>query len=345
MSEEEKPSEPEKEAKEAQEPASRGRRVKVSTLLNWCFGAALILIGVFGYFYLKQRAPLPVGAMMDTGRTVLNIPPPFRRTIYGPASSPLNRPLMVAVHTLTGEIYVADTSNNQIQVFARDGMWLRRFGRTGRGPVQFDFPYSLALRGERLYVADRENSRIQILTREGRYLGQIPDPQKNPGLGLVPLGLHAGRDGNLYVTTKDNHVLVFDQNDRLIREFGKGGYLPGQFSYPNAIVLDRRGRLWVSDSNNARVQIISADGQRVERIISGFAVPQGMAIDDNGRVWVADPLQHKLYAYGEDGQFLWEVGDRGEGDGQFNFPSGVATYGSEFFVVDRGNNRVVIFGF
>lgn len=323
----------------------KGKRVKLSTLLNWCLGAALLLLIIFAYFYLRQRVPKPVEAVVDTGRAVLNLPPSYRRTIYGPAGSPLNRPLMAAADPERGEIYVSDSATAQIHVFSRDGRWLRKFGKPGRGPGEFDFPMGVAVRGDRVYVADRENGRVQILTREGKYLGQIPDPKKHAGISLVPLGVHAGADGHLYVTSKDNRILVFDAQDRLVREFGQGGYLPGQFSYPNAVVVDRRGRIWVADSNNARLQITSPDGRRVEREITGFTVPQGMAVDERGRVWVVDPLQHKLYAYNEEGRLLWELGERGEDDGQFNFPSGVTTLGSEIFVVDRGNSRVVVFGF
>lgn len=322
------------------------RKVRLATVLNVTLGAVIVLMAVFGYFYLRQRVPGPVKVVAGVGRELANLPPAWKRNITGPASSPLNRPLMVTVDD-DGLVYVADTSNEQIQVFDRDGRWVRKFGRLGRGPGEFDFPFGLAIRNGRLYVADRENGRIQILEKNGRPVGQIPDPNKHKGLTLVPLGLFAGRDGNLYVSSKDNRILVFDREDKLVRQFGVGGPLPGQLSYPNGLVVDSRGRIWVSDSNNARIQVFSPDGRRVERIIEGFAVPQGIAIDDRDRVWVVDPLQHKLYVYDRDGNAVWDppLGQRGTDNGQWNFPSGVFVKGDEIYVVDRGNSRIVVYGF
>lgn len=321
------------------------RRVKLSTLVNVLLGMAVALMAVFGYFYLKQQAPKPIKALVDIGVELANVPPRWRANIVPPPSSSLNRPLMVAVDEKRGEVYVADTSNNRIQVFSRDGKWLRRFGRFGRGPGEFDFPYTIAIRNGYLYVADRDNKRIQILQPDGKFVAQIPDPKKHKNLEFVPLGLFAGGDGNLYVTSKDNRVLVFDKDDKLIREFGKGGYLPGQLSYPNGVVVDKAGQIWVTDSNNARIQVFSPDGSRVIRVIEGFTVPQGISIDEKGRIWVADPIQHKVYAYDSNGTLIWTIGERGMDEGQFNFPSGVFAAGKDIYVVDRENARIVVFGF
>lgn len=322
----------------------RLKRIKTSTLINACLLTTVVLMGVFGYFYLKQRVPAPIKAVVLTAKEAADVPPSFKRNIYGPGSSPLNRPLMVALDP-QGRVFVADSGNNQIQVFSREGKWLRRLGRFGRGSGQFDFPFGLTVRNGKLYVSDRENSRIQIFGLDGTPTGVIPDPKKHGDLRFIPLGLFTGADGRLYVSTKGSQILVFDANDKLEREFGQPGPLPGMLSYPNGLAVDRQSRIWVADSNNGRVQVFSADGKRVIYSLEGLAVPQGITIDEKDRAWVADPLQHKVTAYDMNGKLIWEIGNRGENDGEWNFPAGVAAFGSEIYVVDRENARIVVYGF
>jgi DNA-binding beta-propeller fold protein YncE len=62
-----------------------------------------------------------------------------------------------------GNVFVADTDNNRIQVFDADGNFLYTFGSAGKGNGQFNRPCGLAinpLSGE-LYVVDALNYRIQ----------------------------------------------------------------------------------------------------------------------------------------------------------------------------------------
>lgn len=320
------------------------RRVSTSTLINMCLGAVVVLMAVFAYFYLKQRVPGPIKAVVDLTKETLILPPTYKYNIYAPDSSPLNRPMALALDG-RGNVYVSDAANNQIQVFTLDGKWVRRWGRFGRLPGQFDFPFGIAVRDNKVYVGDRENGRIQIFTPDGKYLGMIPDRKKHKDLQFIPLGVHAGPDGRLYVTSKDNRVLIFDRDDNLVAEFGRSGPTPGALSYPNGIAVDRQGRIWVADSNNGRVQVFGPDGKQVVLTLTGFSVPQGITIDSRDRVWVADPNQQIIQAYDLNGNLLWTIGERGEGDGQWNFPNAVVSTGDRVFVSDRENARIVVFGF
>lgn len=63
-----------------------------------------------------------------------------------------------------GEIIVLDALNHTVRVFSSAGTELRRFGRKGRGPVEFESPIGIARVGIRLVVAD---SRLALLTLEG----------------------------------------------------------------------------------------------------------------------------------------------------------------------------------
>lgn len=74
----------------------------------------------------------------------------------------------------SGNIFVAEGHggpSNRIVVFDKNGKYLREFGKTGKGPVEFDQPHALAMDSKgRLFVGDRSNNRIQILDQDGKFL-------------------------------------------------------------------------------------------------------------------------------------------------------------------------------
>jgi DNA-binding beta-propeller fold protein YncE len=67
--------------------------------------------------------------------------------------------------------------------------------------------------------------------------------------------------------------------------------------------------------------------------------PTGVAVD-GARVWVADPPRHEVVVLAPEG--ATHVGARGEGEGQFTFPSAVAVAPDRtVLVVDALNFRIV----
>ena len=59
-------------------------------------------------------------------------------------------------------------------------------------------------------------------------------------------------------------ILKFDKTGKFIKEWGKQGTGPGEFDQPHALAFDSKGRLFVGDRNNNRVQIFDQDGKFIE---------------------------------------------------------------------------------
>ncbi len=102
--------------------------------------------------------------------------PEHRLTSPGDFSRPTN----VAVDQ-DGNLYVADTWNDRIEIFDPDGKLIRTFGKAGDGPGYFARPKGIAIDSDgHVWVADSVQDRVQVFTPEGRlliYLG---------GRGLLP---------------------------------------------------------------------------------------------------------------------------------------------------------------
>jgi DNA-binding beta-propeller fold protein YncE len=321
------------------------REISYQTFLNLALTLALVLVVLFAFLYLRPRPPAPVDAAVLNTKVALNTPPQWKLDIYGPADQPLRSPMGLTVSP-SGEIYVADTGNALIQVFRLAGKRaepLRRFGGFGRGPGQLNYPIDVAYHRGKVYVAELKGSRLQVFDPSGRPLYFIPDPDKHPGLRFSPTFIYS--DGSrLYVSTVNHEVLVFDEQDRLLRRIGQGGGGPGEFSYPYGLVLDEEGRLWVADSNNGRIQVLDREGKPLFSV-DGLATPRGLAMDEWRRIYAVDVLQHKVFAFDQRGRLILTFGQRGLEEGELNFPSDIAVWRDMLFIADRENNRISVWGY
>jgi hypothetical protein len=72
------------------------------------------------------------------------------------------KPTDLAVDNRNGDIYVADSGNNRVQRFNRDGSFLSEFGGMGPANGQFNNPTGIAVDNQGfVYVSDTNNNRVQ----------------------------------------------------------------------------------------------------------------------------------------------------------------------------------------
>lgn len=96
--------------------------------------------------------------------------------VAGESNDTFNSPSDVLVAP-NGDIFVADghgeKTNARIVKFAKDGKFIKAWGKQGKGPGEFDVPHGLAMDSAgRLFVADRSNDRIQIFDQDGKFLAE-----------------------------------------------------------------------------------------------------------------------------------------------------------------------------
>ena len=106
-----------------------------------------------------------------------------------------------------------------------------------------------------------------------------------------PNDVVTGPDGRIFVAEGhggDNaRIVVFDADGKYLKEFGKKGTGPVEFDQPHALAFDSRGRLFVGDRSNNRIQILDAEGRFIEEWHQ-FSRPSGIYIDSNDMIYVAD---------------------------------------------------------
>jgi len=72
-------------------------------------------------------------------------------------------------------------------------------------------------------------------------------------------------------------VMKFDSHGKFIAQWGKAGSGPSEFNNPHALAFDGKGRLYVADRVNNRIQIFSQDGKLITEW-KQFGRPSGFYI-------------------------------------------------------------------
>lgn len=137
---------------------------------------------------------------------------------------------------------------------------------------------------------------------------------------------------------------------------GGPGDQPGQFNRPRKVVVASDGTLYVADTENNRIQHLTADGKvlQVWGSFSGdnvspappstFNQPWGLAVGPDGSVYVADTWNHRIQKFSATGKFIKQWGFFGQSNqpGALWGPRDIAVDSQgRVLVTDTGNKRVV----
>jgi DNA-binding beta-propeller fold protein YncE len=245
-----------------------------------------------------------------------------------------HRPGGVAVDA-NGNVYVADSGHARIQKLSPAGQSIAVWPscnlpgsnpcstRSGRDPGQFDDPEGIAIDGQgNVYVSDTGNNRVQKLSRDGQPLAVFGGQQSDaPGQFNQPWGITVDRAGNVYVADlNNNRVQELSPSGQLLAIFGtKGqrdnwgrGDAAGQLVQPQGVAVDAAGNVYVSDTQNQRVQEFGPDG--------AFRTQWRRCEDDPSQCQIANSGQNP-------GEFLYNRG-------------AVVDAAGDLYIADTSNNRV-----
>lgn len=227
-----------------------------------------------------------------------------------------------------------------------------------------------------VFVADRLNHRIRKITAAGvvsTFAGSgVAGYANDTGTAAQfekPAGLAIDGSGNLYVADEQNHRIRKITPAGVVSNFagsGIAGFAEGvaesaRFLYPTGVAVDGDGNVYVADSGNHRIRVISAVDGTVGTLagngvagfndgdVSGaqFSSPKAIVMGAGGAVLVADTGNHRIRVI-EAGSVTTLAGDGTEGfveglgaNARFSSPGGIAR-GADgvVYVADAGNHRI-----
>jgi DNA-binding beta-propeller fold protein YncE len=230
-------------------------------------------------------------------------------------------------------LYVSDVGNNRIAIL--DPQTLAMVGEFGSdhqsGTHDIDFDDQ-----GRAYVADTHNNRITIYSIDGKsvsLVGELSERIRGPE------GVLAHPNGRVYVAGAWSGNVVAYENGRVI------GELTG-LSSPHDLELAGDGDIWLSDSGNHRILLLSPDLEikhELGRRKYDFDGVRYMDLMADGTLIAGDKNNHVIKFIAPDGELLLVLGSGrpGKGPNQFKTPEGVEVTGNSLWLSDSGNNRVV----
>ena len=150
-----------------------------------------------------------------------------------------------------GLLYVVDRGNYRIQVFDNNNKFLFKFGSRGSNPGQFQSQRYISLdSSDQVYVTDDSSSSggIIVFSEDGHFIKKINC--NNPYvICLTP---------DDYIITRDGDTLtVYNPTHQLITKFGTQGSQRGQFNNIYGIAVNSVGTIFVTESGNHRLQVIT----------------------------------------------------------------------------------------
>jgi len=256
---------------------------------------------------------LPVAALCTTSALAQSAaapnsqPNPYRTVEHWyqlPEGRTMGSTSSVAV-TPDGHIWVVDRcgANNcsasdlaPIFEFAPSGKLLHNFGGG-----MFAFPHSITFdKDGNFWIADQgRNGKGDVVVKlspEGKVLmtlGKPGVPGDGPDTFNQPDSVAIAPNGDIFISDGHNlgrgnaRVIKFTKDGKFIKQWGGHGSGPGQFEVPHSLAFDSKGRLFVADRANNRLQIFDQEGNFLAEW-KQFGRPSGIYIDKNDVIYVAD---------------------------------------------------------
>ncbi len=182
-----------------------------------------------------------------------------------------------------------------------------KFDPSGRlvrsfGGGMFVFPHGLAVDHDgNVWVTDGRGGEgkghvVVKFSPEGEVLltlgqpgvaGEGPYTLNRPSdVAIAPNGDIFVADGHSRMET-NMRIVKYAPDGTFIKEWGRKGSAPGELNGAHGLAFDSRGRLFVADRENDRVQIFDQDGNFVDAWTQ-FGTPSGFYITSDDMLYVAD---------------------------------------------------------
>ncbi|MDH3494038.1 MAG: hypothetical protein OEM82_10840 [Acidobacteriota bacterium] len=252
----------------------------------------------------------------------------------GPAASSLfNAPIGIAWSD--GTLYVSDTYNDKLRVIKDGDVRTLAGSKTGfqdsatGSDAKFNTPTGLATLGEHLLVADTGNGRVRIVAADGKTATLAGGGNAGRPDGLLagaqfsmPIDIAVDAGGTVYVADADGiraigrrFIAFVETVAGKSRGFRDGAIRAARFNRPSGLALKPNGDVFVADSENGLVRIITgiATGQILtsENFAARRQAPAAFKKTAPGR-WPYTPPSRKREIAGTLGEIRGEIEKRGD---------------------------------
>jgi DNA-binding beta-propeller fold protein YncE len=197
--------------------------------------------------------------------------------------------------------------DHPIQIFDREGNYLNSWGAG-----IFAFPHAIIVdKNDDVWVVERNHGQIMKFTNDGKLLQTIGQKGFRSDTGAdntdfgsngwklvthggdpfnMPAGIAVNDAGEIFIADgyANARVHKFAADGTLIKSWGSPGSAPGEFNLPHGCWIDRKGRLFIADRENDRVQVFDQEGAHLATWPSKLIGPAVIYVDEDDIVYVAE---------------------------------------------------------
>lgn len=271
----------------------------------------------------------------------------------GRVSAGFGKPFDIAAYK--GRVYVSDTASRDVFIIdKKKGVFDQLSSKSG---ISFVKPMGLATDDAgNLYVVDNKQSKIFIFSSSNKLLKEIDGKEyfvRPSGIDVTPDGSTAFVVNVGGVDNQNHGVSVIDlKSGTLIRTIGTRGSGDGEFNLPKDVAIGKDGLLYIVDSGNFRVSVLSQEGAYIRSFgevgvqHGAFSRPKGIAVDPEGHIYVIDAGFGNFQIFNTEGQLLLFVGTRSTrgGPSEFMLPAGIEIdEDGRVYVIDQYLRKLDVF--
>ena len=191
---------------------------------------------------------------------------------------------------------VAIDGKDNVWVLVRGTPTVRKFTPDGKlaltwGDKYFKKAHHIRIDGEGfVWISDVDRHVVRKCTPEGKVVLTLGTKNKKGETEKrfnKPTDMAIAANGDIFVSDGygNSRVVHFDSKGKFVKTWGKRGTKPGEFNEPHAIAIDSKGRLYVGDRKNGRIQIFDTSGKFLSEW-KDKVVPWGIWVTKDDEIWV-----------------------------------------------------------
>jgi len=229
-----------------------------------------------------------------------------------------------------GNVWVFNRGHWPVIQFDRRGRFLQAWSQD-TFPVKSAHGIRVGPDGN-LWCVDVDGHVIFKMSPEGRVLMVLGNRQGVPGNNDAedafnrPTNVAFRANGNFYVSDGyvNSRVIEFTPDGYSVRHWGKKGTGDGEFNLVHDVQVDSRGRVYVADRTNERVQVFDDTGRFLAKW-TGIGAPWGLYYSPKEEaLFLCDGRYDRIVKLNLEGQVLGVLSSYGKAPGKLDFAHSIS---------------------
>lgn len=250
---------------------------------------------------------------------------------------------------------VAVDKNDNVWVFNRGKHPVIEFDRNGKFlqawddvPVKSSHGIRVGPDG-RIWAIDVAGHTLFTFTPQGRIVqviggvGGVPGNMESKDAFNRPTGIAFATNGDYYVSDGyvNSRVVRFGADGLFKSQWGAKGTGDGEFNLVHDVAIDAKGRIYVADRENRRIQVFDGDGKFLDKW-TDVGSPWGLAYaSKENALYMCDGYNNRIVKLNTEGQVLGVLGSYGKAPGLLDFAHNIAVDSTgAIYVAEIKNWRV-----